>query len=151
MSRKPIRILSVDDDQGCLLAAAKFFTLMGGHMVEVAENGKKGVEKAAQARPDIILLDMNMPDMTGLEVMDALCADAATRDIPVILITGGDLSDTVRDRVRTRRNFMGLEQKPADFPKLLKEIEAELRPGTLSLHRKEKFSGDSLRAGITGR
>lgn len=144
MRTKPLRILSVDDDQGCLLAAAKFFTIMGGHMVEVAENGKTGVEKAARIRPDIILLDMNMPDMTGLEVMDALYSNAATRGIPVILITGGNLSDTERDRIRAKRNFMGLEQKPADFSRLLEEIEAALQPGTLSLERREEFSGDSL-------
>lgn len=144
MSKRPLRILSIDDDQGCLLAAAKFFTIMGGHMVEAAENGKEGIKKAAQTRPDIILLDMSMPDMTGLEVMDALCADAATRDIPVILITGGSLSDTEQDSIRAKRNFMGLEQKPADFPKLLGKIEAALQPGTLSQEQREEFSGDSL-------
>lgn len=144
MSKRPLRILSIDDDQGCLLAAAKFFTIMGGHMVEAAENGKEGIEKATRIRPDIILLDMSMPDMTGLEVMDALCADAATRDIPVILITGGSLSDTERDSIRAKRNFMGLEQKPADFSRLLEEIEAALQPDTLSLGRRKEFSGDSL-------
>lgn len=144
MSKKPLRILSIDNDQGCLLAAAKFFTLMGGHMVEVAEDGKEGLEKAAQTRPDIVLLDMNMADMTGLEVMDALCVDPATRDIPVILITGCNLSDTEQDRVKAKRNFMGLEQKPADLSKLLEGIEAALRSDTLSLERRKEFSGDSL-------
>lgn len=143
MGKKPLRILSIDDDQGCLMAVAKFITIMGGHMVEVAGNGKEGLEKAVRTRPDIILLDMSMPDMTGLEVMDALCADAATRDIPVMMITGCSLTDTERDRVKANRNFMGIEQKPANLSKLLEEIEAALLPGTLWLERREEFSGDS--------
>ena len=129
MKSKPLKILNIDDDLGCRLATAEFFTFMGGHMVEVSGNGREGLKKAAEIRPDIILLDMNMPDMNGMEIMDALCACAATRDIPVIIITGADLSDSEQDSLKLKRNFMLLEQKPADFEKLLEKIEAALLPG----------------------
>lgn len=123
MPKKPLLILTIDDDPGCRLAAARFLTLSGGHMVETAENGREGLKKAAQLRPDVILLDMNMPGMNGLEVMQTLYADAATRDIPVIIVTGSSLSDAEQDSLKAGDNFMLLEQKPADFNKLLKIIE----------------------------
>lgn len=135
MAERPLRILSIDDDRSCRLAAARFFSSVGGHRVETAENGGEGLKKAAQLRPDIILLDMCMPDMNGLEVMEALCAGADTRDIPVIMITGSSLSDAEQDSLTTKRNFMLLEQKPANFTKLLEKIEAALRHVMLSPER----------------
>lgn len=129
--KRTLRILSIDDDSSCNRVAAEFFTLVGGHKVDVAANGRDGLKKAAQLRPDIILLDLRMPDMTGLEVMDALCDDAGTRDIPVIMLTGAELNASEEVRLKIKRNFMLLEQKPADFSKLLGKIEAALRPGTV--------------------
>ena len=126
MGKKPLRILSIDDDPGCRRATARFFTLVGGHMVEVAETAAEGLKKAAALKPDIILLDMSLPDMNGLEVMEALCADSATRDTPVIIITGAGLSDAERNGLELKRNFMLLEQKPADFTGILGKIEAAL-------------------------
>jgi CheY-like chemotaxis protein len=130
-NKRTLSILSIDDDSSCNLVAAKFFTLIGGHKVDVAENGREGLKKASQLRPDIILLDMRMPDMNGLEVMDALCADAATRDIPVIMLTGASLDYTEEVSLKVKRNFLRLEQKPANFTRLLGEIEAALLPGIL--------------------
>ena len=126
MKKKPLRILSIDDDRCCQMVAARFLTFVGGHMVEVAENGREGLKKAAELRPDIILLDMCMPDMSGLEVMKALCADAATRTIPVIMITGASLSDFEKASLLLKPNFMLLEQKPVNFNTLLKMIETAL-------------------------
>ncbi len=128
-NKKKLRILSIDDDSSCNQVVARFFTLVGGHKVDVAGNGRDGLKKAAQLRPDIILLDLRMPDMTGLEVMDALCADAGTRDIPVIMLTGASLNHAEEVSLKVKHNFMLLEQKPADFTNLLGKIEAALRPG----------------------
>ena len=78
----PLDILIIDDDFGCRTIAKKFLELMGGHTVDVAENSSTGLQKTAELKPDIILLDMCLPDMSGLEVLDALCGDPATRNIP---------------------------------------------------------------------
>lgn len=129
MGKKPLRILSIDDDLGCRLAAARFLTLTGGHIVEAAEDGRDGLRKAAALKPDIILLDLRMPGMNGLEVMEALCAGEATRDIPVIMITAASLSDSERECLEAKPNFRLLEQKPADFREILKKIEMLARSG----------------------
>lgn len=126
MKKKILTILTIDDNPNYLKVAAKFFTIVGGHIVEVAENGAEGLKKAAELMPDLILLDMTMPDMNGLQVMDGLCANTRTRNIPVIMITGSRLSDSEYGALEAKENFMQLEEKPADFNRLLKTIEAAI-------------------------
>jgi len=144
--KNPLKTLIIDDDHGCRVIASRFFTSVGGHKVETAENGREGLEKAAQFRPDIILLDMNMPDMNGLEVVETLCADADTRDIPVIIITGASLTKAEQNSLKLNPNFMLLEQKPADFEELLEKIEAAISPGVRNPERREIFSEGSPEA-----
>jgi len=68
-----------------------------GFKVLVAKDGKAGLEKAQFAKPDLILLDVMMPEMDGFEVCQHLRSDEATQEIPVIFMTA--LSDTV-DKVK---------------------------------------------------
>ncbi|MDP3997308.1 MAG: response regulator [Candidatus Andersenbacteria bacterium] len=58
-----------------------------GYDVEVATNGREGLEKVKTGKPTLILLDIMMPEMNGLEVLDHLKSDDATKDIPVIVLT----------------------------------------------------------------
>lgn len=129
MGKRVLRILAIDNDNSYRLSAARYLTLVGGHMVEVAGTGEEGFNKAIRLKPDIILLDMRIPDMNSLEVIDALCASPSTRDIPVILITGVTLNDAEQANFKAKRNFLMLEEKPADFEKILKTIECTTRPG----------------------
>lgn len=59
-----------------------------GYNVITADEGPKGIELAKKERPDVILLDMLLPGMTGPEVLKALKKDASTAAIPVIAFTG---------------------------------------------------------------
>lgn len=149
MGNTPLIILSIDDDLDCRRATARFLTCVGGHMVEVAKDGREGLKKAAELKPDIILLDMRMPDMSGVEVMEALCANSATRDIPVIIITGASLNDTEQNSLSHKRNFVSLEQKPADLNKVLRTIEATLH-GMITPEKREAVSGDSQKPARPG-
>lgn len=139
---KTLKTLIIDDDRCCREIASRFFTSLGGHKVEVAENGREGLKRAAQFLPDIIILDMNMPDINGFEVMKTLCADAATRNIPVIILTGASLSNAEQDRLKLNCNFLLLEQKPAKFEELLERIDAAISPGVRSLERRIMFPGE---------
>lgn len=143
---KTLKTLIIDDDRGCREIASRFFTSMGGHKVEVAENGREGLKRAAQFFPDLIVLDMNMPDISGWEVMETLCADADTRNIPVIILTGTSLSNAEQDRLKLNRNFFLLEQKPAKFEELLKRIDAAISPAARSLERRIMFPEGSPEA-----
>jgi CheY-like chemotaxis protein len=61
--------------------------------------GLPGLGKASETRPDLIFLDLTMPDMTGFEVLDELKRRPETRTIPVVVVTSRSLSDNERDRL----------------------------------------------------
>lgn len=84
-SGKP-RILIVEDDS---FLAGMYVTKLGleGFHVELAGDGREGLKKAQADRPDLILLDILLPVMNGLDMLAQLKEDAATRDIPVLLLT----------------------------------------------------------------
>ncbi|MDX6415347.1 MAG: hypothetical protein QOH23_2757 [Gaiellaceae bacterium] len=82
-----MRILLVDDDPALRTLLRTTFELADVAVVE-AEDAGAARRKIRSARPDVIVLDVSMPVTTGLELCAELKADAATRDIPVILLTG---------------------------------------------------------------
>ncbi len=80
------RILVVDDNEDVAQITASFLTAKG-YIVETAHDGRRALELIAAAPPDCVLLDIMMPEMSGIEVLNQLKGSAATADIPVILIT----------------------------------------------------------------
>ena len=58
-----MRILSIDDDPCCRITVSRCLSYSGEHSVETAEGGRDGVKKACASLPDLILLDLRMPDM----------------------------------------------------------------------------------------
>ncbi len=85
------RILIVDDDPSvCALVETMFGE---DYKVLVAKTGDDGLRRARLERPDLILLDLHMPDISGLEIADKLRSTAATSMIPLIMITGDQTSE----------------------------------------------------------
>jgi len=82
----PAKILIVDDEPDivniiqCHLECCKCEII-------TATNGKEGLEKTAEQKPNLILLDVNMPIMNGLEMLERLKENADSKDIPVIMVT----------------------------------------------------------------
>ncbi len=70
---------------------------MEGFQVEVAADGETGLQRAREARPDVILLDLLLPKLTGLEVLRALRADPDFQTTPVIVLTGTYLTSLVQE------------------------------------------------------
>ena len=81
------RILIVDDEQDIREATQICLEVLGEWEVMTASSGKEGLIKAAAEQPDVILLDVMMPDMDGLTTLQNLQANPATQNIPVILLT----------------------------------------------------------------
>ena len=79
-------VLLVDDDPVILKLLQVNFE-MEGFNVSTANDGVEGLEKARAERPDIVLLDIMMPRMDGLQVTKALKGDPETKDIPIILLS----------------------------------------------------------------
>ena len=80
-------VLVVDDDP-TMLEIVRTVLSSGGLEVATSSTGRGGLRAAHEHPPDCAVLDVTMPDMTGLEVCRALRADAETADIPIILLTG---------------------------------------------------------------
>jgi len=80
------KILIVEDD---VLLSRMYQRIIssGGNAVEVAYDGEEGLEKAKTDRPHLILLDIMLPKMGGLEVLEKLKADPTTKQIPVIMLS----------------------------------------------------------------
>ena len=86
------RILAIDDEVD-VLSIVRGLLSTGGFAVDTAESGPEGLEKARANRPDLILLDLKMPKMNGLEVFERLRKDSETAMVPVIFLTAIDDSD----------------------------------------------------------
>jgi len=82
----PKRVLVVDDEPEILHMLRVNFE-KEGYQVITAANGRQALEEVAIQKPDIILLDNMMPDISGLEVARKLKADQATAGIPVVMLT----------------------------------------------------------------
>ena len=80
------KIILVVDDSSSNLQLCKGL-LSDEYDVRLAKSGKMALAALARIRPDIILLDIEMPDMTGFEVMDELQKDAGLQHVPVIFVT----------------------------------------------------------------
>ena len=85
------RVLVVDDFDDAREMYAEYLEF-AGFQVETACNGVEAVEKAQEANPDIILMDLSLPVMDGWEATRRLKADQRTRHIPVVALTGHTLS-----------------------------------------------------------
>jgi len=80
------KILIVDDDDTILLIFRTHLA-KAGHLVETAVDGMDSLEKIPSFKPDLILLDINMPRMSGFEVVKNLKENAETKDIPIFIMT----------------------------------------------------------------
>jgi two-component system cell cycle response regulator DivK len=101
-----------------------------GYDVEVAQDGQEGLDKARADKPDLLLLDMNLPVMDGWSVARTLKAEDATKHIPIIALTAHAMSGD-----REKAIAAGCDDyhaKPIDFSQLLQQIETALasRPMT---------------------
>ena len=81
-----MRALVVDDDP-LIVELMSLVLEQAGFRVERAYDGSAGLERVAEARPDVVLLDVMLPGIDGLEVTRRLHRDPATRDLPVILVS----------------------------------------------------------------
>ena len=121
------RILLIEDNEQNRYLA-RFLLEQGGHEVLQAETGPLGLTMAAQTKPDLILLDIQLPGMDGHAVARTLKSNAELRSIPVVAVTSYAMSG---DREKClEAGAEGYIEKPINPETFLAEIEAFLRPVT---------------------
>jgi two-component system cell cycle response regulator DivK len=96
-----------------------------GFTVVVATNGAQGIAMASSEQPDLILMDLTLPDIDGEEVTRRIRADPATKRIPVIALTANAMNSD-RDKALAA-GCDDFDTKPVDMPRLLAKI-AALKP-----------------------
>ena len=113
------KILLVDDTR-LNRELAKEFLERKGYQVLEAVCGKEGIEKARQNKPDILLLDIELPDMNGLEVIKVIKKDPEINPIPVVAFTGYNQHEEQENFLAA--GFAGFISKPFDiqtFPQMV--------------------------------
>lgn len=118
------KVLLVDDSTTALMVER---LLLGttAYDITTARDGREAVEKAALDRPDLILMDMMMPHMTGIEACRALRAMPSTKDVPIILVTTRGEPESIGNGIAS--GCTDYITKPIDGTELLSKVRQHLR------------------------
>ncbi len=132
------QVLLVDDDD-LMRRAMRQALEQDGWQVGEAENGRVALARLTEVKPDIIMLDLMMPEMDGFEFLVEMRSHAEWRDIPVLVVTAKDL--TAEERSRLNGDVARVLQKgAAELDDLLREI-GRLLPGSIERGRGKKVVG----------
>ncbi|OGR68608.1 MAG: hypothetical protein A2081_03430 [Elusimicrobia bacterium GWC2_61_19] len=116
-------MLIVDDNVEFRTMVCDYFTDLG-FTVQIADNGREGLVKAKAIKPDIILLDVMMPDIGGIEVIRQLQTEDDTREIPVVVITGTFFDKNMSELFKQESNCREFMSKTVELSYLQKKVEA---------------------------
>jgi two-component system phosphate regulon response regulator PhoB len=149
------RILIVEDERGLTQSLSWTFT-REGYETTVAHDGQEGLRKAQTLLPDVVLLDIMLPGMSGLDVCRELRAGERTRDIPIIMITArAEESDQIEGFAKGADDYV---TKPFSNKILLQRVKALLRrvegsgdPGDVAEHLGVKIDRVRHRATLDGK
>jgi len=128
-ARKPFEILMVEDNATDIKLAEIAFrdTAISNNFAVVTDGAeameylcKRGIYAAA-TRPDLVLLDLNLPKISGLEVLAAMMKDPNLRDIPVAIMTASESDKDIQ--VSTGLNAKFFVQKPVDFGRFIELVD----------------------------
>jgi CheY-like chemotaxis protein len=112
-----MKILVVDDDPAMLLVASIALQEVGGFEVISASGGAEAIEYARDKKPDAILMDIVMHDITGPDVLLTLRSSASTDRIPVIFHTAKTDPSNIRDLIRLgAKGVIAKPINPVDLP-----------------------------------
>lgn len=121
MTRK--KILLVDDSQTVLMME-KMMLARSGYDIVTANNGEEGVAKAASELPDLILLDVVMPKLDGLEACKRIRQQDSTKHIPIIMVT--TRSEPINVETSYQNGCNDYINKPIDNTELLAKVRSLL-------------------------
>ena len=120
---RSIQVMLVEDNLGDVTLIAEAFKGSKRPLqITRAKDGEQAMEYLTgrngrcKVRPDIILLDLNMPKKTGLEVLGEIKSDPKLKDIPVVILTNSKLEEDVRQAYESQANFYMV--KPHDLDQL---------------------------------
>jgi len=120
--KENIKVLAIDDEVDFCYFVKKNLMHDGRFDVIIATNGIDGIEQAKNEVPDIILLDLFMPDMPGEDVAAALKENTVTADIPILFVTALATNDDIVDSEENKIGNNYILPKPIRTKKLIETI-----------------------------
>jgi two-component system, cell cycle response regulator DivK len=122
-----VRILMVEDNEMNRDALSRRLKRKG-YELTLAFDGKQGIELARSAKPDLILMDLSLPEVDGWEATRCLKASATTEHIPLIVLSSHAMAGDREKALEAGGD--DFDTKPVDFPRLLAKIETLLQERT---------------------
>ena len=135
------RILVVDDDPDTAVALRALFELEG-YDVRVARNGRNAVQASLDDRPDVVVTDLAMPVMSGIDLIKAFKVNQGLAGVPIIAVSAEDESELDN---AARLGAVAVYQKPLDFDRCLSTVASVVD------RRKSRPSKRSTNPRISGR
>jgi two-component system cell cycle response regulator len=120
----PIVVLLVEDS-AAIRALVRRMLVAGGHTVVEASGGATALAECRERQPDVMLLDVEMPEMSGWDVLAAMKADPELRDVPVVFLTGRSDTTDIVDGLRLGAH--DYVRKPCQPTELLARVQAAAR------------------------
>ena len=124
--RPVLRVLCVEDNPVNLLLLREVFNMRPALAVEMCEDGTSAIARAAEFAPDVLLLDLQLPDLSGTEVMQRLRADQRHRHCRYIALSANAMPDDVQ--AARSAGFDDYWTKPIDVRRFLQAIDALMQP-----------------------
>jgi CheY-like chemotaxis protein len=118
-------VLIVDDDANIRLATQASIEIVAGWRTLLAASGAEGLALAQTENPDVILLDVMMPEMDGITTSQHLRSNPATRSIPIILFTSTPPASD--PKTFSELSILGIISKPFEATELVEQIRALLQ------------------------
>jgi CheY-like chemotaxis protein len=112
-SAPPTRLLYIEDNPVNVLLVEEYLRSSTGYEISSAATGERGVAQALRDRPDLVLVDMQLPDFDGFEVLRRLRADERTRAIPCVALSANAMPEDIERALAT--GFDAYWTKPIDF------------------------------------
>ncbi len=112
------RVLVVDDFRANVIMIQR--ALSGKYEVSTATSGKEAMQKIKGIKPELVILDIQMPDMNGIEVLESMTSDPFMKDIPVVFLTGQ------ADREKVTKGFKLGIKDIISKPIIMKTVEARI-------------------------
>src|SRR5215217_2729000 len=118
MNNQNVKILVIEDDEYSRDALAHLLS-SEGYEAQSASDGESGLEKAHEMHPDVIVLDLNLPDIDGKHVIEMIRSDGPLKNVPILVVTGDE------DKAAQAAVDLGADgylTKPVEFDDLIDAI-----------------------------
>lgn len=119
-----MKILIIEDEKVLLSSLYEAFTKAAFNVI-VAENGRDGLSKAISAHPDLILLDITLPEMSGMEVLEKLRNDSWGNAVPVFILTN-NTSTSYMEKALGNNSFEYLVKTDWTLDEIVRKVKGKL-------------------------